>query len=99
MAAFSHPLKPEAPLGIYGSSLHQAFNRLKLLRHCGLKGHVVSGNHQSMQRASPQLHPHQVAGLQSKRCIGAVGEGPALTPSLKPDLNEIRRLFGGVAKA
>ena len=52
-----------------------------------------------MQRTSPQPHPHQVAGLQSKCCIGAVGEGPALTPSLKPDLNEIRRLFGGVAEA
>ena len=99
MAAFSHTLKPEAPLGVNGSSLHQAFNRLNLVRHCGPQGHVVSGNHQSMQRASPQPHPHQIAGLQSKCCIGAVGEGPALTPSLKPDLNEIRRLFGGVAKA
>ena len=99
MAAFSHTLKPEAPLGVNGSLLHQAFNRLNLVRHCGPQGHVVSGNHQSMQRASPQPHPHQIAGLQSKCCIGAVGEGPALTPSLKPDLNEIRRLFGGVAKA
>ena len=98
MAALSHPLKPEAPLGVYGSPLHQAFNRLKLLRHCGPRGDVASGHHQSMQRASPQPHPHQVAGLQSKRCIGAVGEGPALTPSLKPDLNEIRRLVGGVAE-
>ena len=51
-----------------------------------------------MQRASPQLHPHQITGLQTKRCISAVGEDPALAAGLEPHLNEVARNVAGVAR-
>ena len=52
-----------------------------------------------MQRSAPQPHPHQIARLQSKGLIGAVGERAAFTPSLEPDLNEVKRRVSWVAKA
>ncbi|GIR75188.1 MAG: hypothetical protein CM15mP77_3450 [Synechococcus sp.] len=81
MAAFSRTSSQRRHWESTAAPLHQSFDGLHVAGHRRIQGWRVPGHHQSMQRASPQLHPHQITGLQTKRCISAVGESPALRPA------------------